>query len=529
MYIILIKGEFFLLFCTCNANQNHMNRFFNSSVEKLFTLRYKKYEYFSQHPIEQQESVLMELIKTARNTEWGKSHGYKLIKSSNDFAQQVPLTDYEVLKPYINRMIEGQKNVLWPGRVKWFAKSSGTTNDKSKFIPISRESLKKCHFRASLDVFAHYIKSYPDTQILEGKNLTIGGSHRMSQMNKSIRTGDLSAVMLYNLPFLTKFRNSPPSEIALIPDFEEKIEKIVEATINENIVSLSGVPSWFLVLIKRVLEVTGKDNLLEVWPNLEVFAHGGINFEPYREQYEKLIPKPDMRYINTYNASEGFFGTQNEPDKDDLLLMLDNGIYYEFIPMELFFKDEQKAISLSEVETGVNYALVISTNGGLWRYIIGDTIMFTSKYPFKFRITGRTKHFINAFGEELIVDNAVSGLKIACATTGAIINEFTAGPVFMDAQHKGRHQWIIEFEKEPESVEKFAEILDQALQSLNSDYEAKRYKNMTLTCLEIINAPKGTFYNWMKTRGKVGGQNKIPRLSNDRIYVDSLLEFLHNA
>lgn len=503
-----------------------MMRLFNTSIQKIFTLRYKKFEYFSKYPVEQQEQVLKELVKAAKKTEWGILHDYNQIKTPTEFASKVPLTDYEVLKSWIERMIAGEKNILWPGRVKWFAKSSGTTNDKSKFIPVSDESLHKCHYKSSIDVFAHYIKSNPDTKILKGKNLTIGGSHKVSHLNSYTRTGDLSAVMLQNLPYLSRFLNTPRSEIALIPDFEEKMEKIIQSTINENITSFSGVPSWFLVLIKRVLEVSGKDNLLEVWPNLEVFAHGGINFEPYREQYEKLIPSPNMRYMNTYNASEGFFGVQNELDQDDLLLLLDNGIYYEFIPMDEFLKEDKKAIPLSEIETGVNYAMVISTNGGLWRYVIGDTIQFTKRYPFKFKITGRTKHFINAFGEELIIDNAIKGLKVACKATNASISEYSAGPVFMDTEHKGRHQWIIEFEREPQDLDLFAETLDKELQALNSDYEAKRYKSVTLNQLEVINAPKDTFYKWMKKRGKVGGQNKIPRLANNREYLDSLLEII---
>lgn len=505
-----------------------MARLFNQSIQKIFTLRYKKYEYFCKYPIEQQEQLLKDLIHTARKTEWGILHDYAQISSSAEYSKKVPLTDYEVLKSWIERMIAGERNVLWTGRVKWFAKSSGTTNDKSKFIPVSDESLHKCHYKSSIDVFAHYIRNNPDTNILKGKNLTIGGSHKVSNLNSLTRTGDLSAVMLQNLPYLSRFKNTPPSEIALIPDFEEKIEKIIESTINENIISLAGVPSWFLVMIKKMLEMTGKNNLLEIWPNLEVFVHGGINFEPYREQYERLIPSPNMHYMNTYNASEGFFGLQNELDQDDLLLMLDNGIYYEFIPMDEFLKEDKKAISLSEVETGINYAMVISTNGGLWRYIIGDTIQFTKKYPFKFKITGRTKHFINAFGEELIVDNAVKGLQVACKETNAVISEYSAGPVFMDASHKGCHQWIIEFEKEPDNMERFAQILDKELQALNSDYEAKRYKDMALTHLQVIVAPKDTFYKWMKKRGKVGGQNKIPRLANNREYLDSLLEIIQS-
>lgn len=501
---------------------------FNRSIQKILASRFSNFEYFSQFPIEQQEKVLKDLVNSARNTEWGILYDFSDIETTLDFSKKVPLTDYEVLKSSIERMISGEKDVLWPGRVKWFAKSSGTTNDKSKFIPISKESLYKCHYKSNLDVFTHYLKNNPESQILKGgKNLTIGGSHNVSNLNSYTRTGDLSAVLLQNLPLITRFKNTPPSEIALIPDFEEKMAKIIETTVDENIVSLAGVPSWFLVLIKRTLEITGKTNLLEVWPNLEVFAHGGINFEPYREQYEKLIPKETMMYMNTYNASEGFFGLQNDLEQDDLLLMLDNGIYYEFIPMDDFFKEDRKALPLSEVEIGTNYAMVITTNGGLWRYIIGDTVEFTQKYPFKIKITGRTKHFINAFGEEVIIDNAVKALQVACKATEAVVDEFTAGPVFMNTESKGSHQWIVEFAKEPSDIDRFTEILDKEIQSLNSDYEAKRYKNLTLTQLELINAPKGTFYNWMKKRGKVGGQNKIPRLSNNRDYLDSLLEIMN--
>lgn len=506
-----------------------MIRLFHRNIHKLFTLRYKKFDFFSKYPEKQQANVLRELVRTARKTEWGIIHDYKNISSIEDFAMRIPINDYESLKGSIERMIAGEKNILWPGQVKWFAKSSGTTNDKSKFIPVSYESLRKCHYKAALDVFAIYVRNNPENKVLTGKNLTIGGSHKISSLSKKTRTGDLSAVLLQNLPLITKIKNAPHNEIALIPDFEEKIEKIVQSTINENIVSLTGVPSWFLVLIKRVLEVTGKDNLLEVWPNLEVFAHGGINFDPYREHYKKLIPTQNMHYINTYNASEGFFGIQDNPGTDDMLLMLDYGIYYEFIDMDHFFDEDRKAIPIQEVKPGINYALVISTNGGLWRYIIGDTVEFTSTYPFKFKITGRTKHFINAFGEELIVDNADKGLKKACEVTGAIINEYTAGPVFMDSDHKGAHQWIIEFEKAPDNVNMFVESLDLSLQELNSDYEAKRHKSITLEMPRIEVVPPGTFYKWMKNRGKVGGQNKIPRLANNREYLDPLLKLIEDG
>ncbi|MCF8359689.1 MAG: GH3 auxin-responsive promoter family protein [Prolixibacteraceae bacterium] len=505
-----------------------MIRLFNRNIQKLFTHRYKKCEYFRKFPEKQQAKVLKDLVRSARKTEWGKAHNYKKISSAEDFAKAVPLNDYDSLKGWIERMIDGERNILWPGRVRWFAKSSGTTNDKSKYIPVSDESLRKCHYKASLDVFALFLKNNPDNEFLKGKNLTIGGSHKISNLNKKSRTGDLSAVLLQNLPLISRFKNTPPTEIALIPDFEEKIEKIAQSTIHENITSLAGVPSWFLVLIKRVLEVTGKDNLLEVWPNLEVFVHGGINFDPYREQYKKLIPKENMHYINTYNASEGFFGIQDDPNADDMLLMLEYGIYYEFIELDRFSDKNRKAIPLHEVKTGINYAMVISTNGGLWRYIIGDTVVFTSTYPFKIKISGRTKHFINAFGEELIVDNAENGIKKACEVTGAIVNEYTAGPIFMDSDHKGAHHWIIEFEKEPDNRELFVQTLDKALQEFNSDYEAKRYKNMTLELPKVEFIPKGTFYRWMKSRGKIGGQNKIPRLANDREYLDPLLKMIEN-
>jgi hypothetical protein len=502
-------------------------RFFRKNIKHLFTSRYKRIDYFSRNPRVQQEEVLKELIRSARKTEWGKMHHYSMLKSYSEFSNSVPLNDYETLKGHIEKMISGKKNILWPGQIKWFAKSSGTTNDKSKFIPISKESLHKCHYKAALDVFALYVLNNPENNILTGKNLSIGGSQKVSSLSSKTRTGDLSAVMLYNLPFMSRFKNTPQADIALIPDFEEKIEKIVAQTINENITSFSGVPSWFLVMLKRVLEVTGKDNLLEVWPNLEVFAHGGVNFDPYREQYKKLIPTDKMHYINSYNASEGFFSIQNDLKVDDMLLMLDYGIFFEFIEMENFLKPDRKAIPLWEVEPGVNYAMVISTNGGLWRYIIGDTVIFTSTSPYKIKISGRTKHFINTFGEELIVDNAEKGIKKACETTDAIVSDYTAGPVFMDGNNKGWHQWIIEFDKQPDNLALFTETLDIELQAINSDYEAKRYKSLTLNLPEIIVAPKGSFYKWLKEKGKVGGQNKIPRLANNREYLDPILQMIN--
>ena len=462
-----------------------------------------------------------------KKTEWGKKHNYSEISTVKDFQQAVPLQTYEDVKPYVNRLREGEKNLLWSGEVKWFAKSSGTTSDKSKFIPVTKDALEDCHLRGPKDVFALYIRNYPETKVLYGKTLTLGGSHRINNFNNNSYYGDLSAILIENVPFWTDFIRVPPSEIALIEEFEEKMEKIIETTLDQNVTSFAGVPSWYLVLMKRVLEKTGKSNILEVWPNLEVFTHGGVNFEPYREQYNKLIPSEKMHYMETYNASEGFFGIQDNPHRNDMLLMLDYGVYYEFIPMSDWGKENPRVLTLEEVELNENYALVISTNAGLWRYIIGDTIKFTCKFPFKFKITGRTKHYINAFGEEVIIDNAEKALQIACNHTKAIVNEYTAGPVFISTNQKGAHQWIIEFENEPDDLEHFITVLDNSLQTLNSDYEAKRHKNLTLELPHVSVAPKGTFYNWMKSKGKVGGQNKIPRLSNDRKYLDELLKLLH--
>ena len=498
----------------------------NSVISWINIKRIFQIQLYREHPHEIQNEQLLGLLNNAKRTEWGKEHKFSDISSVTDFQQAVPLQTYEEVKPFVDRLRAGEKDLLWPGEVKWFAKSSGTTNDKSKFIPVTKEALEDCHLRGPKDVFALYIKNYPDTKVLKGKTLTLGGSHRINNFSNNSYYGDLSAILIENVPFWTEFIRIPPPEIALIEEFEEKIEKIIETSLDQNVTSFAGVPSWYLVMIKRILEKTGKNNLLEVWPNLEVFTHGGVNFDPYREQYKKLIPSDRMHYMETYNASEGFFGIQDNPHRDDMLLMLDYGVYYEFIPMKEWDNDNPRVLTLEEVELNENYALVISTNAGLWRYIIGDTIKFTCKFPYKFRITGRTKHFINAFGEELIIDNAEKALQIACSHTHAVINEYTAGPIFIGENQKGAHQWIIEFEKEPDDLEHFTTILDYSLQTLNSDYEAKRHKNITLEKLHLVVAPKGTFYQWMKNRGKTGGQNKIPRLSNDRKYLDELLKML---
>lgn len=498
----------------------------NSVINWINFKRNYQIQLYREHPGDIQRETLLNLLRRAKDTTWGKMHKFSEIRSLEQFRQNLPLQTYDDVKPWVDRLRDGENDLLWPGEVKWFAKSSGTTSDKSKFIPVTKEALEDCHLRGPKDVFAIYIKNYPETKVLWGKTLTLGGSHKINNFSNNSYYGDLSAILIENVPFWTDLIRIPPAEIALIEEFEEKIEQIIDTSLDQNVTSLAGVPSWYLVLLKRILEKTGKSNILEVWPNLEVFTHGGVNFEPYREQYKKLIPSENMHYMETYNASEGFFAIQDDPALQEMLLMLDYGVFYEFIPMSEFGAENPRVLTLEQVELNENYALVISTNAGLWRYIIGDTVQFTSRNPYRLKITGRTKHFINAFGEEVIVDNAEKALQTACQKTGAIISEYTAGPVFMGDNQKGAHQWIIEFEREPADTTEFARVLDERLQQLNSDYEAKRYKDLTLEMLHLEVAPKGTFYQWMKKRGKIGGQNKIPRLSNDRKYLDELLELL---
>jgi len=498
----------------------------NSIINWINFKRIYEIDLFKKHPFETQREVLFDLLHEARDTNFGGKYDFKSITTEQEFKKRVPIQRYEDFAPCVDRLMKGEKNLLWPGEIKWFAKSSGTTNDKSKYIPVSKQSLEDVHYRGIKDVFSLYMKNNPESKVLSGKTLTLGGSHRVNNFNNNSYFGDLSAILLENTPFWSDFYRTPPTEVALIEEFEEKVGKIIEQSLGENVTSLAGVPSWYLVLLRRVLATTGKKNILEVWPNLEVFIHGGIKFDPYREQYLRIIPSDTMHYMETYNASEGFFAIQDDPERDDMLLMLDYGIYYEFVPMDHYSEENPETLSLEEVETGENYALVISTNGGLWRYIIGDTIRFTSKNPFKIKITGRTKHFINAFGEEVIVDNAEEALKVACQRTNANIREYTAGPIFMGENNKGAHQWIIEFDKEPDDPEHFISVLDGTLKTLNSDYEAKRHRSITLERPHMIVAPRGLFYEWMKQRGKMGGQNKIPRLSNDRKYLDELLELI---
>ncbi|MBR2637364.1 MAG: GH3 auxin-responsive promoter family protein [Bacteroidaceae bacterium] len=470
-----------------------------------------------------QSAVLRRLVECAAATEWGVKHNYSAIRSYSDFASRVGVQDYETLKGYIDRMRHGESDILWKGRCRWYAKSSGTTNDKSKFIPVTKRGLQNVHYKGGFDVVSLYLKNNPGSRFFSGKGLVLGGSHASNYNVKDSLVGDLSAILIENIsPFANLFR-VPGKEIALISDFEEKMDKIARATSRLNVTNLSGVPSWMMAVLKHMLDITGKKSVDEVWPNIEVFFHGGVAFTPYREQYRQLICNPDMKYMETYNASEGFFGIQNDPDDSSMLLMIDYDIFYEFIPMDELESPNPAVLPLWEVEIGKNYAMLISTSCGLWRYMLGDTVRFTSKEPYKFVITGRTKHFINAFGEELIVDNAEQGLKAACAATNAQVSEYTAAPVFMGADARCRHQWLIEFSKSPDSPALFAEVLDKTLQKVNSDYEAKRYKDITLQQLEIIEAKEGLFQMWLKSKGKLGGQHKVPRLSNSRQYIDELL------
>ncbi len=499
-------------------------------VNSIFTWIMKKrmhqIELFIKYPYDVQDEWFQTLISTAQHTEWGKKYGYSSIYNQDQFKERVPIQNYESLKPYIEKMMNGEQNILWPSEIKWFAKSSGTTNDRSKFIPVSEESLEECHFKGGKDLLSMYCDNRPDARIFTGKCLVLGGSHQINQLNTDSCYGDLSAVLIKNLPFWAEFYRTPDMSIALMDNFEEKVEKIARVTIDVNVTNIAGVPTWNLVLAKRILEITGKKNLLEVWPNLEFYFHGAVNFNPYREQFKKLIPSDNMYYLETYNASEGFFGIQDQPNSEEMLLMLDYGIYYEFLPMEDLHTDSPKTLRLDEVQLNKNYALIISTNAGLWRYMIGDTIKFTSLSPHRIQITGRTKHFINAFGEELIIDNAEKGLAKACLETHSIIRDYTACPIYFEGDEVGGHEWIIEFEQKPADIERFTDLLDNTLREINSDYDAKRYKDMALRRPLLHLAPDGTFYHWMKSRGKLGGQHKVPRLANDRAYVDEILKML---
>lgn len=515
--------------CECNGlklkkKMSIINSIFGWFIRK----RIHQIELFIKYPHDVQREWFSKLIVTAAKTEWGKRHGYGDITSVEQFKQRVPVSDYEAIKPYIERVIRGEQNILWPTEIRMFAKSSGTTSDKSKFIPVSEESLEECHYKGGKDLLSLYYNEFPDSRLMEGRGLAMGGSSDFVALNEASYYGDLSAIIIKNLPFWAQLHRTPDEKISLNPSWEDKIEQIAEITMNQDITNISGVPSWMLVLLNRILEKTGKERIIDVWPNLEWYVHGGVNFAPYRDRFREVIGgNGKVRYFETYNASEGFFGIQDSSKATDLLLMLDYGIFYEFMPLEELGKDHPKTLQLDEVQTGTNYALVISTNGGLWRYLIGDTIVFTSLAPYRIHVSGRTKHYINAFGEELIVDNADRAIAIACEKTGAVVSEYTAAPLYMDGKTAGAHEWIIEFERPPADIGYFTDVLDNALKSINSDYEAKRYHDKILKIPRINSVPVGTFYNWMKSRGKLGGQHKVPRLCNDREYMDDILKMAH--
>ncbi|MCS6968952.1 MAG: GH3 auxin-responsive promoter family protein [Bernardetiaceae bacterium] len=509
-----------------------MQKWFNQIATWLMRRRMPRIERFMHHPHQVQEEVFRYLIQTAASTEWGKKYDYAHITSREEFAQRVPVSSYEDLYPQIERVLRGQENVLWPGKFTWFAKSSGTTNDRSKYIPVSDPHLWGCHYRGGKDMICLYVNNYPDTKAFLGKNLGIGGSYHTNPFNPKTYCGDISAVIMKNLPLWAEYLRAPSLEIALMSNWEEKVEKIALSTRHQNITGLSGVPTWTVLLLQRILEITGKEHIRKVWPHLEVFFHGAVSFTPYRELFRQLIPADDMRYVETYNASEGFFAIQDQRDSQDLLLMLDYGIYYEFIPLEHAQSDNPPTLDLSQVQIGKSYAMVISTNSGLWRYKIGDVVRFTSVSPYRIRIVGRTKHYINAFGEELVVENADVAIAYAAQQMGLIVNDYTAAPIYLSISSKGGHEWVVEFDNFDENIHSlttFSKLLDERLRQINSDYDAKRQGDLALVAPVVHAVPKGTFYHWMAKRGKLGGQHKVPRLSNTRQYLEDLLAMANTS
>lgn len=494
----------------------------NSIASWILKKRIHQIELFLKYPHEVQEELLFGLLKQAEQTVLGKKYDFSSIKNYKTFSERIPVSSYEELEPYIEQTRQGAQNVFWNTNIKYFAKSSGTTNAKSKFIPVSNEALENNHYKASKDLLALYLNNNEDSQLFVGKSLRLGGSKQLYENNNTF-FGDLSAILIDNMPIWAEFSSTPSNKVSLMSDWETKLPAIIKESIQENVTSLAGVPSWMMVLLNHTLATTGKNNLLEIWPNAEVYFHGGVSFDPYKEQYKKLFPKDTFKYYEIYNASEGFFALQDLNHSNELLLMLDYGIFYEFIPMDTFGKIEQKTIPLSEVELNKNYALIITTNSGLWRYMIGDTVRFTSINPYRIRVTGRTKHHINVFGEELMVENTDVAIAKTCEILNCEVIDYTVAPIFMTEKSKGAHEWIIEFKKQPVDLEKFSQTLDKMLQELNSDYEAKRYNNMTLNPLVINIAREHLFYDWLKANDKLGGQHKVPRLSNERTYLESLL------
>ena len=495
------------------------------AISRLARFRHWRIEQWITDPVAAQREVLQDLVTHGQYTEFGRKYGFSALFNIRKFKAAVPIHEYDDLKPYIERLMQGEQHLLWNTPVNWFAKSSGTTSDKSKFIPITQESLEDCHYQAAKDVLTLYYNYNNESHLLTGKGLVIGGSHQISKINEEVNYGDLSAVLLQNTPIWANWIRTPELSIALMDEWEEKIERLAQSTIPETVTSISGVPTWTLVLIKRILQITGKQTLKEVWPDLELYIHGGVSFTPYREQFRKLIGN-DCTYLEMYNASEGFFAAQDDPNEDGMLLFLNHGIFYEFMPVEEYGKAQPHTIGLDKVETGKNYALVISTNGGLWRYLVGDTIQFTSLNPFRIKVSGRLKQYINAFGEEVIADNTDKAIAMAAEKTGLTVKDYTAAPVYFGDHTKGAHEWLIEFEQNPVSTDAFAFELDCALKTLNSDYEAKRYKDIALTLPQVHAVPSGIFHQWLKSKGKLGGQHKVPRLSNDRTYIDDIKKMI---
>lgn len=496
----------------------------NALVTWYLKKRISNIERFMQHPHEVQQELLIDLLTKAQDTEWGRKYGYKSILSAETYKQRVPVGNYETHFPHINRMMHGEQNILWPSEVRWFAKSSGTTNSKSKFIPVTYECLDEGHMQGGKDALLMYSNNNPTSRLFEGKGLIVGGSHQLNKFDNESYYGDLSAVMMQNLPFWAHFFRTPDLSIAIMDNWDEKLEKMALATVNDDVTNISGVPTWTLMLIQKLFDITGATDLKQIWPNLELYIHGGVSFTPYRERFEALIPATGINFLETYNASEGFIGIQDRLGSNDLLLMLDYGIYYEFMPLSEYGKEYPETLNLEQVNTTDHYALVISTNGGLWRYIIGDTIKFTELKPFRFKITGRTKHYINAFGEELVIENADFAIQQACKMHNAFITEYTAAPLYHKTEKIGTHEWLIEFEQEPESMDHFILDLDLQLKASNSDYEAKRFKDLAITMPVVRKVPKGTFHSWLKHAGKLGGQHKVPRLHNDRKYLEEILQ-----
>jgi len=492
------------------------------AISKLARMRFWRIANWKNNPIAAQRHVLQHLITAAQYTEFGKKYNFTRLFTVKEFKAKVPIQDYESLKPYINRMMEGEENVLWNEPVNWFAKSSGTTNDKSKYIPISNESLQNNHYKANKDVLTNYYNNFPGSDLLTGKGLVVGGSHQISKVSDDIQYGDLSAVLMQNSPFWGQWLRTPELSIALLDEWENKIEKLAQTTSNENVTSLAGVPTWTLILLKRILEIKNKQTIAEVWPNLELYINGGVSFVPYREQFEKIIGKP-INYLEVYNASEGFFAAQEHPEDEGMTLYTEHGIFYEFMPVEEYGKEKPQTVGLKEVQLNKNYALVISTTGGLWRYLVGDTVQFTSLNPYQLKVSGRLKHYINTFGEEVIVDNSDHAIAQACARTGSVVNDYTAAPVYFSEGRNGCHEWLIEFDQPPSDLEQFTYELDSALKSANSDYEAKRYNSIALSLPKVHILPKGIFASWLQSKGKIGGQHKVPRLSNDRKIIEEIL------